>query len=60
MSVQTAHDFDLKLHDQLVVNIDHLQMGVGGDNAWGLPVMDKYQIKPGKYSFGFTLQPNNL
>jgi beta-galactosidase len=57
---KTAHDFDLKLHDQLVVNIDHLQMGVGGDNSWGLPVMDKYQIKPGKYSFGFTLQPNNL
>jgi hypothetical protein len=31
-------------------------MGVGGDNTWGLPVLDEYLIKPGKYSYGFMLQ----
>jgi hypothetical protein len=31
-------------------------MGVGGDNSWGLPVLEKYQIKPGSYHYNFTLQ----
>ena len=53
----TAHDFELEKHSNIVVNIDHKQMGVGGDNSWGLPVMEKYQVKPGKYSYGFTLKP---
>ncbi len=51
-----AHDFELRKSGQITVNIDHRQMGVGGDNSWGNPVMDKYQIKPGNYSYGFTLQ----
>jgi len=31
-------------------------MGVGGDNSWNLPVMEKYQIKPGKYEYKFYLE----
>jgi beta-galactosidase len=38
------------------VNIDCAQMGVGGDNSWGLPVLEQYQLKPGKYNYGFILQ----
>ena len=53
----TSHDFKLLQSEHTVVNIDFAQMGVGGDNSWGHPVMDKYLIKPGKYSYGFILQP---
>ena len=40
------HDFELPVRDFLTVNLDHLQMGVGGDNSWGLPVNKPYRILP--------------
>lgn len=52
---QTDHDFDLKPHDNITVNIDCAQMGVGGDCSWGLPVLQKYQIKPGNYQYKFII-----
>ena len=52
----TTHDYKLLRGEQIVVNIDYGQMGVGGDNSWGLPVLDEYLIKPGEYSYGFSLQ----
>ncbi len=53
---KTAHDFELKDHTSTVVNIDCDQMGVGGDNSWGLPVLGNYQLKPGKYHYKFMIQ----
>ena len=56
----TAHNVDLRENEHMVVNIDYQQMGVGRDNSWGLPVLGEYLIKPGNYSYGFTLQPVNM
>jgi len=53
---KASHNFKLSLHQRTTVNIDCLQMGLGGDNSWGLPVHDEYQIKPGKYSYSFMLK----
>ncbi|MDO4497423.1 MAG: glycoside hydrolase family 2 TIM barrel-domain containing protein [Bacteroidales bacterium] len=39
------------------LNIDHQQMGVGGDNTWGAPVHSEYTITPHGWSYGFTLLP---
>lgn len=50
------HDFELKEHANTVVNIDCCQMGVGGDNSWGLPVLDEYRLKPGQYRYAFVIQ----
>lgn len=58
MLENATHDFELVEHDNLILNIDMKQMGVGGDNSWGLPVMEKYQVKPGSYSYQFVLQAN--
>ncbi len=52
----TAHDFELKEDTNTILNIDCVQMGVGGDNSWGLPVLNQYQLKPGKYEYKFTIQ----
>ena len=52
---QTTHDFELKMHNNIIVDIDCNQMGVGGDGSWGLPVLQKYQIKPGKYQYKFII-----
>ena len=31
---QTTHDFELKMHNNIIVDIDCNQMGVGGDCSW--------------------------
>ena len=52
------HDYELPERDFITVNLDHLQMGVGGDNSWGLPVNDAYRIKPNRrYDWSFTFSP---
>jgi len=55
---KATHDFKLPRRDFITVNLDHLQMGVGGDNSWGLPVNEPYRIKPDRtYEWSFTLSP---
>ena len=52
------HTAELPQRDLLTVNLDHLQMGVGGDNSWGLPVHDPYTIPgTGTYAWRFVLSP---
>lgn len=53
-----THDFELPSRDFITVNLDHLQMGVGGDNSWGLPVNDDYRIpSDGDYHWEFSIRP---
>ncbi|GAA6205633.1 glycoside hydrolase family 2 TIM barrel-domain containing protein [Thalassotalea sp. SU-HH00458] len=58
--VTTKHAIDVPRRDLTTVNIDHLQMGVGGDTSWGRLVHDKYSIKATDLSYRFTLSPINL
>jgi len=51
----TTHNHKLAKGEYVVLNIDYALMGVGGDNSWGLPVLEKYQVKPGKYHFSFVM-----
>lgn len=52
------HDFELPDRDFIAVNVDYLQMGVGGDNSWGLPVNEPYRIKADReYWWSFTFSP---
>ena len=53
---KTSHDFKLEKDKLLTVNIDCAQMGVGGDNSWGLPVNDAYLLKPGDYQYNFRVR----
>ena len=39
------------------INIDHLQMGVGGDNSWGAKTHEKYTIRPDTYEYAFIISP---
>ena len=40
-------------------NIDHLQMGVGGDNSWGRHVHDEYTIPAKEYQYSFIIMPHS-
>jgi len=50
------HPFDLPRRDFINLNIDLNIHGVGGDDSWGAPTMEKYTIPGNKpYSYGFIL-----
>ncbi|MEO8534931.1 MAG: glycoside hydrolase family 2 TIM barrel-domain containing protein [Flavobacterium sp.] len=53
------HTFDLKDPGFLTVNIDLIQMGIGGNDSWS-PVarpIEKYEIPSGDYQYTFYLMP---
>ena len=53
------HTTDIPTRDFVNINIDDAQMGVGGDNSWGAMPHKKYQIKPEKKSYTFTISEVN-
>ncbi len=57
--VTKKHGADIKIGNTIQWNIDHLQMGVGGDTSWGRLVHPEYTIPASKtYSYSFILQPS--
>lgn len=52
------HICDLPERDTVTINIDHRQMGVGGDDSWSAPVHNEYKMFAGKsYEYSFVLRP---
>ncbi|WP_179021780.1 glycoside hydrolase family 2 TIM barrel-domain containing protein [Winogradskyella forsetii] len=49
---------DLTFGNTITLNIDHKQMGVGGDNTWNLDARphEPFRIMAKPYSYGFTLK----
>ncbi len=58
--VTTKHGAFIKTGDLFQWNIDHLQMGVGGDTSWGRKVHNEYMIKPKKYKYSYYIQPGRI
>ncbi len=59
-NIETAkHTNKLKDAGYITLNIDLVQMGVGGNDSWSdvAAPLDKYQIKSGSYSYSFLLVP---
>lgn len=55
--VTSKHAVDVPVRDLITLNLDHRQMGVGGDTSWGRPVHDKYSVPAQSYQYRFTLIP---
>ncbi|MBN2046695.1 MAG: DUF4981 domain-containing protein [Anaerolineaceae bacterium] len=51
-----AHTCDLNPREEIYVNIDWHQCGLGGGSC-GPVTLDQYQIKPGEYEFSFLIEP---
>ncbi|MCW5516411.1 glycoside hydrolase family 2 TIM barrel-domain containing protein [Muriicola sp. Z0-33] len=51
------HTYDIPERDLININIDYKQMGVGGDNSWGLMPHKEYQILPTDLSYSFIITP---
>ncbi len=57
MEKKQRHMSDIIQRDLVNVNIDAIQMGVGGNNSWGIMPLDKYQIPAGEMSYTYIIQP---
>jgi beta-galactosidase len=56
-SPNTRHACEVKKGENITVNVDLFQMGVGGDNSWGAPVHTEYIYPAKEYSYTFRLMP---
>ena len=50
------HQWELSEAGELTVNVDAVQMGVGGDNSWGAKPHDAYMPGEGTYRLVFTVK----
>ncbi len=55
MLEKAKHQWDLKKADDITVNIDAVQMGVGGDNSWGARAHEQHMIGAGTYRLRFAV-----
>jgi len=56
---EATHTPELPDRDFTTINLDHKQMGLGGNNTWSKkarPLM-KYRLRKPSYTYGFTLRP---
>ena len=54
---KAMHTIDLVERELVYLDIDHKQMGVGGENSWGAQPLKKYKIEPKKYTYHFIMTP---
>jgi beta-galactosidase len=53
------HTYDLNPKDFITINIDHKQMGVGGDDSWSENALPhpEYRLSDNEYSYSFVIKP---
>jgi beta-galactosidase len=52
---QQRHTTDITQRDFISINIDHQQMGVGGDTSWSAMPHKEYRIPAEKMSYSYTI-----
>ncbi len=56
--VTKKHGADITIGETVQWNIDHRQMGLGGDTSWGRLVHDEYTLPSKFYNYSFVIQPS--
>ncbi len=53
------HTYDLKQRDFITLNIDHAQMGVGGDDSWSKNALphEEFRIPAKNYFYSYIIKP---
>jgi beta-galactosidase len=54
------HPCELTRREEITLNLDYKQMGVGGDNSWGARTHPEYRLPSGNYSYSIRLRPFSL
>jgi beta-galactosidase len=53
-----AHTIDLERSENIFLNVDWKQMGVGGDDSWQARTHASYLIPPGPLRYSFIIVPH--
>ena len=53
---RAKHQWDLETESTVTVNIDAVQMGVGGDDSWGARPHSAYMPGAGTYKLAFVYE----
>jgi beta-galactosidase len=56
-NIERKHGGSIYKKDLIWINIDDLQMGVGGDNTWGAQIHPEYTITPEERTYSFSICP---
>ncbi|MGY0024123.1 glycoside hydrolase family 2 TIM barrel-domain containing protein [Streptomyces sp. YJ-C3] len=52
------HPYELKRRDETVLGVNLRQTGVGGNDSWGAPPLDKYTLHAGRtYTYAYRISP---
>ena len=54
---QQRHTIDIVKRDLININIDNVQMGVGGDTSWWTRPLKQYQIEAKNQSYSYSILP---
>jgi beta-galactosidase len=54
---EAKHRHQMERRDEITVNLDYRQTGVGGDDSWGARPLDQYILTAKAYSYSFRLRP---
>lgn len=60
MTKKQQHISDIVARKEVVLNVDLLQRGVGGDNSWGYLPHDQYRLMSKEYHYSYVISPANL
>jgi beta-galactosidase len=56
--LETAkHSYQMEYREDITLNVDMEQTGVGGDTSWGARTHDKYTLWPEPMSYSYRLRP---
>ncbi|MCU7550181.1 DUF4981 domain-containing protein [Chitinophagaceae bacterium LB-8] len=56
LTKKQQHPTDIKPRNEVYLNIDLKQRGVGGDNSWGALPHDQYRLLEKKYSYSYVMR----
>ncbi|MDQ0793356.1 glycoside hydrolase family 2 TIM barrel-domain containing protein [Streptomyces sp. B1I3] len=60
LSEGARHDYQLTPREEVVLRLNHRQMGVGGDDSWGAHTHDEYKLFADRdYAYTYRLRPLN-
>jgi beta-galactosidase len=54
---RAKHTWEMERQEFIVLNLDHRQTGVGGDDSWGARTHSEYTVDAGAYEYSFRLRP---
>ncbi|MBV8859520.1 MAG: DUF4981 domain-containing protein [Acidobacteria bacterium] len=54
---RVKHSAEIQMSKEITVNLDYLQMGVGGDDSWGALPHAEYRLPAKAYEYTFRLVP---